>query len=199
MQLQKPVGRPTAPPPRRPEPGSKTGSGAEATPPVSRPTAPSAPRRPYGARPGAPGQRRPGRPDWDDSAKLEALRSRSPQKQRQKVHIIGENDDALTAETGGFAGEQQAMVLSASLARPAKPKSQQRSAPKPVAAPPDSTDRREASREGVIATSLGLPMGSSAAAQSAAAAGSDAACAGATLGRDTWAHQLGRGATSPLT
>ncbi|MED5384701.1 MAG: translation initiation factor IF-2 [Cyanobacteriota bacterium] len=134
MQLQKPVGRPTAPPPRRPEPGSKTGSGAEATPPVSRPTAPSAPRRPYGARPGAPGQRRPGRPDWDDSAKLEALRSRSPQKQRQKVHIIGENDDALTAETGGFAGEQQAMVLSASLARPAKPKSQQRSAPKPVAA-----------------------------------------------------------------
>ena len=48
----------------------------------------------------------PGRPDWDDSAKLEALRSRSPQKQRQKVHIIGENDDALTAETGGFAGEQ---------------------------------------------------------------------------------------------
>ncbi|AII44248.1 translation initiation factor IF-2 [Synechococcus sp. KORDI-100] len=134
MQLQKPVGRPTAPPPRRPEPGSKTGSGAEAAPPVSRPTAPSAPRRPYGARPGAPGQRRPGRPDWDDSAKLEALRSRSPQKQRQKVHIIGENDDALTAETGGFAGEQQAMVLSASLARPAKPKSQQRSAPKPVAA-----------------------------------------------------------------
>ena len=134
MQLQKPVGRPTAPPPRRPEPGSKPGSGAEATPPVSRPTAPAAPRRPYGARPGAPGQRRPGRPDWDDSAKLEALRSRSPQKQRQKVHIIGENDDALTAETGGFAGEQQAMVLSASLARPAKPKSQQRSAPKPVAA-----------------------------------------------------------------
>ena len=134
MQLQKPVGRPTAPAPRRAEPGSKTaGAGVEATPPVSRPTAPAAPRRP-GARPGAPGQRRPGRPDWDDSAKLEALRSRSPQKQRQKVHIIGENDDALTAETGGFAGEQQAMVLSASLARPAKPKSQQRTAPKPMAA-----------------------------------------------------------------
>jgi translation initiation factor IF-2 len=36
------------------------------------------------------------------------------------VHIIGENDDALTAETGGFAGEQEAMVLQASLARPAK-------------------------------------------------------------------------------
>jgi len=104
---------------------------------VARPTAqpPAAPRRPsYRPAPGAGGQRRPGRPDWDDSAKLEALRSRSPQKQRQKVHIIGENDDALTAETGGYAGEQQAMVLSASLARPAKPKAQQKSAAKPVAA-----------------------------------------------------------------
>jgi translation initiation factor IF-2 len=104
---------------------------------VARPTAqpPSAPRRPgYRPAPGAGGQRRPGRPDWDDSAKLEALRSRSPQKQRQKVHIIGENDDALTAETGGYAGEQQAMVLSASLARPAKPKAQQKAAAKPVAA-----------------------------------------------------------------
>ena len=50
------------------------------------------------------------------------------------MHIIGENDDALTAETGGFAGEQQAMVLSASLARPAKPKVHQRTAPKPMAA-----------------------------------------------------------------
>jgi translation initiation factor IF-2 len=55
-------------------------------------------------------------------------------KTTQKVHIIGENDDALAAQTGGFAGEQQAMVLSASLARPAKPKAQQRTAPKPVAA-----------------------------------------------------------------
>ena len=73
-------------------------------------------------------------PDWDDSARLDALRSRSPQKQRQKVHIIGENDDSLAAQTGGFAGEQENMVLSASLARPAKPKSQQRTAPKPVAA-----------------------------------------------------------------
>jgi len=135
MQLQKPVGRPTAPAPRRPDGSAKPGDGTNtATPPVARPTAPTAPRRP-GFRPGAPGgQRRPGRPDWDDSAKLEALRSRSPQKQRQKVHIIGENDDALTAETGGFAGEQQALVLSASLARPAKPRSQQKAAPKPMAA-----------------------------------------------------------------
>ena len=189
MQLQKPVGRPTAPAPRRADAPTKTGAGAgTATPPVARPNAPSAPRRPSfrpggpggqrrpgrpdwddsarldalrsrspqkqrqkvhiigenddslaaqtgGFRPGAPGgQRRPGRPDWDDSAKLEALRSRSPQKQRQKVHIIGENDDSLAAQTGGFAGEQENMVLSASLARPAKPKSQQRTAPKPVAA-----------------------------------------------------------------
>ena len=135
MQLQKPVGRPTAPAPRRPDAPTKTGAGAgTATPPVSRPNAPSAPRRPS-FRPGGPGgQRRPGRPDWDDSARLDALRSRSPQKQRQKVHIIGENDDSLAAQTGGFAGEQENMVLSASLARPAKPKSQQRTAPKPVAA-----------------------------------------------------------------
>ena len=137
MQLQKPVGRPTAPAPRRPDAPTKTGAGAgagTATPPVARPNAPSAPRRPS-FRPGGPGgQRRPGRPDWDDSARLDALRSRSPQKQRQKVHIIGENDDSLAAQTGGFAGEQENMVLSASLARPAKPKSQQRTAPKPVAA-----------------------------------------------------------------
>ena len=143
MQLQKPSGRPGAPPPRRPDGstvGPRTADGPErkATPPVSRPTPPSpaaAPRRPgYRPAPGAGGQRRPGRPDWDDSAKLEALRSRSPQKQRQKVHIIGENDDAFAAQTGGYAGEQEAMVLSASLARPAKPKSQQRTTAKPVAA-----------------------------------------------------------------
>ena len=135
MQLQKPVGRPAAPAPRRPDAPTKAGAGAgTATPPVARPNAPSAPRRPS-FRPGGPGgQRRPGRPDWDDSARLDALRSRSPQKQRQKVHIIGENDDSLAAQTGGFAGEQENMVLSASLARPAKPKSQQRTAPKPVAA-----------------------------------------------------------------
>ncbi|MBA4735843.1 MAG: translation initiation factor IF-2 [Synechococcus sp.] len=135
MQLQKPVGRPAAPAPRRPDAPTKAAAGAgTATPPVARPNAPSAPRRP-GFRPGGPGgQRRPGRPDWDDSARLDALRSRSPQKQRQKVHIIGENDDSLAAQTGGFAGEQENMVLSASLARPAKPKSKQRTAPKPVAA-----------------------------------------------------------------
>merc|ERR1739841_436904 len=124
MQLQKPVGRPAAPAPRRPDAPTKSGAGAgTATPPVARPNAPSAPRRP-GFRPGGGpgGQRRPGRPDWDDSARLDALRSRSPQKQRQKVHIIGENDDSLAAQTGGFAGGQEALVLQASLARPSKPK-----------------------------------------------------------------------------
>ena len=135
MQLQKP-GRPMAPPPRRPNERPTT----EATPPTGVPelvrpvaTPPSAPRRPgfRAPQPGAPARAR--RPDWDDSAKLEALRSRSPQKQRTKVHIIGENDDALTAETGGYAGELEAVVLSASLARPAKPKSLQ-AAPKATAA-----------------------------------------------------------------
>ncbi|MEB3325966.1 MAG: translation initiation factor IF-2, partial [Cyanobacteriota bacterium] len=108
----------------------ETGRDTEGVRPT--PTAPTAPRRPGFRAPTPAGAAagRARRPDWDDSAKLEALRSRTPQKQRQKVHIIGENDDALTAETGGYAGEQEAMVLQASLARPAKPRSAP-AAPKP--------------------------------------------------------------------
>ncbi|WP_411868370.1 translation initiation factor IF-2 [Vulcanococcus limneticus] len=131
MQLQKPGARPMAAPPRRPA-AAEGGAGA---PDAPRPTAtpPSAPRRPGFRTPQPPGRAR--RPDWDDSAKLEALRSRSPQKQRTKVHIIGENDDALTAETGGYAGEYEAQVLQASLARPAKPRGKAAApAAKPVAA-----------------------------------------------------------------
>ncbi len=141
MQLQKPTGRPGTPPPRRPD-GTPVGqkqkpSSDSATPPTNRPnqpTPPSAKRPNHRPGSGAGAPRRAGKPDWDDSAKLEALRNKSPQKQRQKVHIIGENDDALTAETGGFAGEKQALILSASLARPSKPKSKQKAAQKPVAA-----------------------------------------------------------------
>ncbi len=137
MQLQKPQARPSAPqrktdPPTSPRPKRENSAGAR--PPVNRPT-PAAPKKPAhrpGGTAGAP--RRTGRPDWDDSAKLDALRNKSPQKQRQKVHIIGENDDALTAERGGFAGEQQAVVLSASLARPSKPKSGKRNNGKPLTA-----------------------------------------------------------------
>jgi translation initiation factor IF-2 len=141
MQLQKPSGRPTAPPPRRPGDRSEAPAGAPSSPgstqELVRPSAtpPAAPRRPGFRAPtpaGAAG--RPRRPDWDDSAKLEALRSRTPQKQRTKVHIIGENDDALTAETGGYAGEQEAYVLQASLARPAKPRTAPAPAAKPMAA-----------------------------------------------------------------
>ncbi len=140
MQLQKPTGRPTAPPPRRVD-SSQTGNKKEGS---DKSKSPNAPVRPPNAAPpkrpshrpgtGAPGAKRPGRPDWDDSAKLDALRNKSPQKQRQKVHIIGENDDALTTQTSGFAGEKQALVLSASLARPSKPKSSQKAAAKPIAA-----------------------------------------------------------------
>ena len=61
--------------------------------------------------------KKPGGSDWDDSAKLEALRNKNPHKQRQKVHIIGENDDSLTSETSGYSGEKIS-ILSASLARP---------------------------------------------------------------------------------
>ena len=119
MQLQNPSSRSPAAPPRRPEAGIGT------SPDGPRPTAtpPSAPKRP-GFRTPQPATRAR-RPEWDDTAKLEALRSKSPQKQRQKVHIIGDNDDALTAETGGYAGEQEALILQASLARPAKPRARQ--------------------------------------------------------------------------
>ena len=139
MQLQKPGARGPAPEgPRRPP--TRPGADAPRKPgdPVrpAAPTAPNAPKRP-GFRPAAaPGSAagRPRRPDWDDSAKLEALRSKSPQKQRQKVHIIGENDDSLTAETSGYAGEQEAFILQASLARPSKPRAVPGSAgAKPVA------------------------------------------------------------------
>ncbi len=137
MQLQKPQARPNAPQrktdsPTSPRPKRENSTGAR--PPVNRPT-PSAPKKPA-HRPGgtAAAPRRTGRPDWDDSAKLDALRNKSPQKQRQKVHIIGENDDALTAERGGFAGEHQAVVLSASLARPSKPKVGKRNNGKPLTA-----------------------------------------------------------------
>jgi translation initiation factor IF-2 len=134
MQLQKPTGRTPAPPPRRPGDRTEAGSGPGATPDLVRPTAtpPSAPRRPGFRAPVPAG--RPRRPDWDDSAKLEALRSRTPQRQRPKVHIIGENDDALTAETSGYAGGQEAVVLQASLARPSKPKTRTAAAPRPTVA-----------------------------------------------------------------
>jgi len=138
MQLQKPSpGRPTAPPPRRPGERGEAAAADGGSTDVVRPSAtpPSAPRRP-GFRAPLPAGAAPRarRPDWDDSAKLEALRSRSPQKQRTKVHIIGENDDALTAETGGYAGEQEAVVLQASLARPAKPRTASAPGAKPTVA-----------------------------------------------------------------
>ena len=136
MQLQKPGARPSAPPPRRPgAPGAPAGApGAAGAGDANRPSAtpPSAPRRPNFRAPMPPGGGRPRRPDWDDSARLDALRSRSPQKQRQRVHIIGENDDSLAAQTGGYAGDTDAVVLQASLARPAKPRSAGSAHPKPT-------------------------------------------------------------------
>jgi len=89
--------------------------------PSSRPnTAPSSKKSPH--RTFSNSSKKPGKTDWDDSAKLEALRNKNPQKQRQKVHIIGENDDSLTSETSGYSGEKIS-ILSASLARPKKEKS----------------------------------------------------------------------------
>ncbi len=75
--------------------------------------------------------KKPGKTDWDDSAKLEALRSKNPQKQRQKVHIIGENDDSLTSEISGYSGEKIS-ILSASLARPKKEKSDENKSQKTI-------------------------------------------------------------------
>ena len=107
------------------------------TAPKHKPKAP--PNRPNSVPAAKKGQHRTGIPvkksgktDWDDSAKLEALRNKSPQKQRQKVHIIGENDDSLTTETSGFAGEQKNTILSASLARPKKVKSGKEDTAKPT-------------------------------------------------------------------
>jgi len=82
--------------------------------PGTTPPSKKAPHRSF-----ANSSKKPGRKDWDDSAKLEALRNKNPQKQRQKVHIIGENDDSLTSQTSGYSGEKVS-ILSASLARPKK-------------------------------------------------------------------------------
>ncbi len=134
MQLQKPTSN-VSPPVKRneaPKPVRRDGT-STAKPPSNRPTPSAAPKRPP-LRSGSPGSARKRKPDWDDAAKLEALRNKSPQKQRQKVHIIGENDDALTAETSGFAGGQDAVVLSASLARPSKPSIKKKPASKPTGA-----------------------------------------------------------------
>jgi len=91
--------------------------------PNSRPNAtPSSKKPPH--RTFSNSSKKTGKTDWDDSAKLEALRSKNPQKQRQKVHIIGENDDSLTSETSGYSGEKIS-ILSASLARPKKEKSEE--------------------------------------------------------------------------
>jgi len=88
--------------------------------PNTRPnTAPNSKKTPH--RPFSNNSKKPGKTDWDDSAKLEALRNKNPHKQRQKVHIIGENDDSLTSETSGYSGEKIS-ILSASLARPKKEK-----------------------------------------------------------------------------
>ncbi len=83
-------------------------------------TSPSSKKPPY--RTFTNSSKKPGKTDWDDTAKLEALRNKNPQKQRQKVHIIGENEDSLTSETSGYSGEKIS-ILSASLARPKKEKS----------------------------------------------------------------------------
>ncbi|KGG13523.1 Translation initiation factor 2 [Prochlorococcus sp. MIT 0601] len=132
MQLQKPTGRsPQNPSPRRPgAPPSQRQDATKNKPtgpkqPVNRPSTATAPKKPSHRPTGSGAPRR--RSDWDDAAKLEALRNKTPQKQRQKVHIIGENDDALTTETSGFAAGQDAVLLSASLARPSKPKTSQKS------------------------------------------------------------------------
>ncbi len=98
--------------------------------PNSRPnTTPSSKKPPH--RTFANSSKKPGKADWDDSAKLEALRSKNPQKQRQKVHIIGENDDSLTSETSGYSGEKIS-ILSASLARPKKEKSEETKSQKSI-------------------------------------------------------------------
>jgi len=98
--------------------------------PNNRPNAaPNSKKPPY--RTFSNNSKKPGKTDWDDSAKLEALRSKNTQKQRQKVHIIGDNDDSLTSETSGYSGEKIS-ILSASLARPKKEKSDESKSQKTI-------------------------------------------------------------------
>ena len=98
--------------------------------PNTRPSsAPSSKKQPH--RTFSNSSKKPGRSDWDDSAKLEALRNKNPHKQRQKVHIIGENEDSLTSETSGYSGEKIS-ILSASLARPKKEKSDESKSQKSI-------------------------------------------------------------------
>ncbi|WP_075507293.1 translation initiation factor IF-2 [Prochlorococcus marinus] len=98
--------------------------------PNTRPhTAPNSKKPPHRAF--SNNSKKPGKTDWDDSAKLEALRSKNPQKQRQKVHIIGENDDSLTSETSGYSGEKIS-ILAASLARPKKENSDESKSQKTI-------------------------------------------------------------------
>jgi len=98
--------------------------------PNSRPNAtPSSKKPPHRAFSNS--SKKPGKTDWDDSAKLEALRSKNTQKQRQTVHIIGENDESLTSETSGYSGEKIS-ILSASLARPKKEKSEETKSQKSI-------------------------------------------------------------------
>ena len=97
--------------------------------PNSRPDSPSTKKSPH--RSFSNTSKKTGKTDWDDSAKLEALRNKNPQKQRQKVHIIGENDDSLTSETSGYSGEKIS-ILSASLARPKKEKSDETKSQKSI-------------------------------------------------------------------
>jgi len=98
--------------------------------PTSRPNAtPSSKKPPHRAFSNS--SKKPGKTDWDDSAKLEALRSKNNQKQRQKVHIIGENDESLTSETSGYSGEKIS-ILSASLASPKKEKSEETKSQKSI-------------------------------------------------------------------
>tara|TARA_Y100001970_G_scaffold293366_1_gene439715 strand:+ start:9592 stop:13026 length:3435 start_codon:yes stop_codon:yes gene_type:complete len=124
MQLQKPTKTGNLPPGKaddsKVKPKDEKSNQVKAKSPIKRANNPNtikkAPHR------GSLNQnKKSGKSDWDDAAKLEALRNKTPQKQRQKVHIIGENEDSLTTQTSGFASGKEAKVLSASLARPAKP------------------------------------------------------------------------------
>ena len=135
MQLQKPVGRPMAAPPptgwRRPKPAREPQRQhlrwhdrmhrrrhvALASVPVV-PVVSAVPVVPTGMT----------APNWRPCAAV--LRKGSARRCTSSVKTM----IPWPPKTGGFAGEQEDMVLSASLARPAKPKTKQRTAPKPVAA-----------------------------------------------------------------
>lgn len=141
-KLVRPPSRPTAP---SADTDVDEGVGAAEETPVLgagpvRPTA-ERPRRP--AAPSRPSRR--GAPKRNEEYEDGENRKKAANRPKRRVHIIGDDDDDLMDQSLSGSGEMSA-AISLSLARPAKPKSMQSSAP--VSRPTSSPSRRRPSARG---------------------------------------------------